>query len=53
MNWWDVLGGAMVSWPPVAVALWLGRKKLDRQTRDIQDITDLQTETLKPHTRRP
>lgn len=46
MSWWYVLEGVIVSWPPAAVALWFGRQKINRQTKEIKQITDQQTQQL-------
>lgn len=52
MNWWYVLEGAMISWPPAALALWFGRRKLHKvtasQTSHLTKVTDEQTEWLRP-----
>lgn len=59
-NWPFVLEGIVISWPPALIALWFGRRKLHRvtarQTREIMDATDSQTEWLRPgwkHRRKP
>ncbi len=52
---WDLaftLESIFVSWPPVLLGLWLGRKKINRitarQTAQIATLTDKQTEYIKP-----
>ena len=52
MIWQEIIAGAVISWPPAAAALWLGRRKLDRVTRSqtelLTDVTDAQTDWLRP-----